>query len=56
ECGWQLIYERLKKLGGLDKMKTIVEPKDYSKMEVPESIRPTAKWALEQREEETVTR
>jgi hypothetical protein len=56
DCGWQLIYERLKKLGRLDRMKTIVEPKDYSKMEVPEQIRSTTRWALEQREEEAVTK
>ena len=56
DCGWQLIYERLKKLGRLDKMKTVVEPKDYSKMEVPEEIRHTARWAVEQREEEAVTK
>jgi len=56
ECGWQLIYERLKQLGRLDKMKTILEPKDFSKMEVPETIRPTVKWAVEQREEEAVTK
>jgi len=56
ECGWQLIYERLKMLGQLDKMRTIVEPKDFSKMEVPEHIKPTVKWAVEQREEEAVTK
>jgi len=54
DCGWQLIYERLRKLGRLDRMRTIMEPKDYSRMDVPEEIRSTTRWALEQREEETV--
>jgi hypothetical protein len=54
DCGWQLIYERLRKLGRLDRMRTIIEPKDYSKMDVPEEIRSTTRWALEQREEEIV--
>ncbi len=54
DCGWQLIYERLRKLGRLDRMRTIIAPKDYSKMDVSEDIRSTTRWALEQREGETV--
>ncbi len=34
-CAWIMIYERLKKLGELDKMKEFVPPKDYSKMHRP---------------------
>ena len=30
DCGWELIYERLKRLGKLDKIKEPVPPKDYS--------------------------
>ena len=30
DCGWELIYERLKQLGQLDKIKEPVPPKDYS--------------------------
>jgi hypothetical protein len=30
-CAWQLIIDRLTKLGRLDKMQTIVPPKDWSK-------------------------
>ena len=30
DCGWELIYERLKRLGQLDKIKEPVPPKDYS--------------------------
>jgi len=31
ECGWQLIYRRLKAIGQLDKLERIVPPKDWSK-------------------------
>lgn len=29
DCGWQLIYQRLKDLGRLDKLYEIIEPKDW---------------------------
>jgi ferredoxin len=29
DCGWQLIYDRLKELGRLDKLYEIIEPKDW---------------------------
>ena len=32
DCAWILIYERLKKLGELDKIREFVPAKDYSKM------------------------
>jgi len=47
ECGWHLIYERLKKLGRLDKMKAIPPLKDYSKMQPPKQLRNTTLWSLE---------
>ena len=50
ECGWHLIYERLKKLGRLDKMEAMPPPKDYSKMQPPKELRSTIMWALEQEE------
>ncbi len=31
ECAWQLIYDRLKAIGQLDKLKEIAPPKDWSK-------------------------
>ena len=31
DCGWQLIYDKLKELGRLDKLTEIIEPKDWSK-------------------------
>jgi hypothetical protein len=30
DCAWELIYERLKRLGQLDKIKELTPPKDYS--------------------------
>jgi len=52
ECGWHLIYERLKKLGNLDRMKVTLDPKDYGKMRPPQDLRSTIMWALERKEKE----
>ena len=38
DCAWILIYERLKKLGELDKLKEFVPPKDYTQMKRPRQI------------------
>jgi len=35
DCAWILIYERLKKLGELDKLKEMAMPVDYTKMKRP---------------------
>ncbi len=51
DCGWVLIYERLKALGRLDKMRHFVPPKAYGKMSPPPSYRTTTLWALEQEEQ-----
>jgi len=50
DCGWQLIYERLKKLNRLDKLREIHTPKDFAKAEPPKALRTTTFWALEQAE------
>lgn len=52
ECGWHLIYERLEKLGNLDRMKVTLDPKDYSKMRPPQNLRSTIMWALERNDKE----
>ena len=49
-CGWQLIYERLKKLNRLDKLREIHTPQDFRKAEPPKALRATTFWALEQAE------
>ena len=48
ECGWELIYTRLKGLGQLDKLKTFVAPTDYSKMRPSAGMLATSRYALEQ--------
>lgn len=39
DCGWLLIYERLKGIGRLDSMKQYVEPKNYAKWRKPRNLR-----------------
>ncbi len=56
DCGWQLIYERLKKLDHLDKMRTILTAKDWSKMRPPKNLRSTIMWALERKEKEATAK
>jgi len=56
DCGWYLIYERLKKLNRLEKMTEVYPPKAYSKMEPPKRLRSTIMWALEQQEKEVAAR
>ena len=38
DCGWQLIYDRLKQLGRLDQMKDYVPPKNNAKWSRPRSL------------------
>ncbi len=38
DCAWILMYERLKKLGELDRIKELVPPRDYSKMKKQRQI------------------
>ncbi len=47
DCGWELIYNRLKSLNKLDKLTRPVAPKDYSKMRPDVNILTTSHWALE---------
>lgn len=48
ECGWRLIYERLEKLGQVEKLRQVYDPKDHSKMMPPKGLRLSERWALEQ--------
>lgn len=47
DCGWELIYQRLKDLNQLDKLRRFIAPKDYSKMMPDVKIMSTSLWALE---------
>jgi len=48
DCGWELIYERLKGLNQLDNLRRFIAPKDYSKMMPDVKSMSTSLWALEQ--------
>jgi len=48
DCGWELIYNRLKGLNQLDKLRGFIAPKDYSKMMPDVKIMSTSLWALEE--------
>jgi hypothetical protein len=48
DCGWELIYKRLKDLNKLDKLKKFIPPKDYNKMMPDVATMSTSRWALEQ--------
>lgn len=48
DCGWELIYERLKQRNQLDKLRRFIAPKDYSKMMPEVKSMSTSLWALEQ--------
>ncbi len=52
DCGWELIYERLKQKNQLDKLKILIPPKDYSKMMPSPKMMSTSLWALEQIDQE----
>ncbi|MFC1961439.1 methylenetetrahydrofolate reductase C-terminal domain-containing protein [Chloroflexota bacterium] len=56
DCGWHLIYERLKKLGQLDRMRVMLGAKNWSRMRPPKDLRQTIMWALERQEKEVVTK
>jgi len=47
ECGWYLIYNRLKETGQLDNLKKIPKLRDFRMMDVSDSVRHTTRWALE---------
>ena len=46
-CGWVLIYERLKAIGRLDKMRQIIPPKAYRKTQPDPGYRDTILWDLQ---------
>ena len=47
ECGWELIYNRLKALNQLDKLKVFIVPADYRKMRPSAEMLATSRYALE---------
>jgi hypothetical protein len=49
DCGWYLIYERLKRIGRLDLLRKYVQPKDFQKYMPSQELRSSSLWALERR-------
>ena len=48
DCGWELIYNRLKAKNQLDKLKAFVDPLDFSKLMPKPALQSTSRYALEQ--------
>ena len=47
DCGWELIYQRLKQKNQLDKLRRFIPPKSWDKMMPEVEIMATSHWALE---------
>jgi hypothetical protein len=55
DCGWELIYHRLKALDQLDKLKELRPPKSWGKMAPDVNILATSRYALEKPDEKEAT-
>jgi len=54
DCGWYLIYERLKSLGRLDDLKRMTDARNHQLQDIPDARRATMLWALEVEEKPRV--
>lgn len=52
DCGWELIYNRLKAKNQLDKLKLFINPLDHSKLMPRPALLSTSRYALEQSDQE----
>ena len=52
DCGWELIYDRLKAKNQLDKLKIFINPLDHSKLMPQPKMMSTSRYALEQSDQE----
>jgi hypothetical protein len=52
DCGWELIYNRLKAKGQLDKLKIFLDPLDHNKLMARPEMTGTSRYALENRDQE----
>ncbi len=50
DCGWELIYNNLKRIGKLDILDKFIPPRDYSKILPSAVLRKTRLWALDDEE------
>jgi hypothetical protein len=47
ECGWERIYKRMESLNQLDKLKSLLAPRDYAKSRPAPKIVNTPIWAID---------
>jgi hypothetical protein len=52
DCGWELIYNRLKAKNQLEKLKVFINPLDHSKLMPRPALLSTSRYALEQSDQE----
>jgi hypothetical protein len=52
DCGWELIYNRLKAKNQLDKLKIFINPLDHGKLMARPEMMSTSRYALEQSDQE----
>jgi len=52
DCGWELIYNRLKARGQLDKLKVALDPLDHNKLAARPEMLATSRYALENHDQE----
>ena len=52
DCGWELIYNRLKSKGQLDKLNVFIDPLDHGKLLARPEMLATSTYALEQSDKE----
>jgi hypothetical protein len=55
DCGWELIYNRLKERGQLDRLAEMIEPLDHQKIMPRPEMMSTSRYALEQPDKEVKT-
>lgn len=53
DCGWFLIYQRLRNLGRLDDLRRLHPPRDHQLQDIPDPMRRSIYWALEYAGEES---
>jgi len=50
DCGWELIYNRLKAKNRLDKLRQFIPPHDWSRLTPDVKLMSTSRWALERKD------
>jgi len=50
DCGWELIYKSLKRIGQIERLYNFIPPRDYKKVLPPTELRKSSLWALDEKE------